>query len=52
MQYRTLFTIFLAEMRVAIDMSCIAPVEASLALDPMSINVGFKFYSNSKEDIY
>ena len=54
-------------MRAAFDMSCIAPVEALLALDPMSspdantscitygqesINVAFEFYGNSKEDIY
>ena len=54
-------------MRVAFDMSCIAPAEVLLALDTMSIpeantnsiacghasiNVTIKFYSNSKEYIY
>ena len=54
-------------MRVAFDMSHIAPVEALLALDLMStpeantssitysqdsINVAFEFYGNSKEGIY
>ena len=57
---------FLAEVRAAFDMSCIATTEALLALDPMSIpeantnciaygqdsiNVAFEFYGNSKEDI-
>ena len=28
---------FLAEMRVAFDMSCIVPVEALLVIDPVSI---------------
>ena len=51
----------------AFDMSCIAPMEVLLVLDPIaipeantnciasgedSINVAFEFYGNSKEDIY
>ena len=58
---------FLAEMRVAFDMFCIAPVEALLALDLMPIpeankncitygqdffNVAFEFYGNSEGGIY
>ena len=58
---------FLAEVRAAFDMSCIATTEALFPLDPMSIpeantncidygqdsiNVAFEFYGNSKEDIY
>ena len=54
-------------MRVAFDMSCTAPVEALLVLDPMSIpeantncisygrdsiNVALEFYGNSKKDTY
>ena len=54
-------------MRVAFDMSCIAPVEGLLAPDLMSIPevntnciaysqnyiiVAFEFYGNSQEDIY
>ena len=65
MLYCTLFTtFFLAEMRGAFDMSCMAPVEVLLVLDLMSIpeantnwityvqdfiNVVFEFYGNSEE---
>ena len=59
-------TILSTEIRAAFDISCIAPVEELLALDPTSIpetntswiiygqdsiNVAFEFYGNSKEDI-